>query len=82
MDVFKSLLTNWGQPSPLVSGLLILTLILMLASQFVPERSVRSLQATFSRFPLAAQGATLAGCFLLIDALGPTGVAPFIYFQF
>jgi D-alanyl-lipoteichoic acid acyltransferase DltB (MBOAT superfamily) len=82
MDVFKSLLTNWGQPSPLVSGLLILTLVLMLASQFVPERSVRSLQATFSRLPLAAQGVTLAGCFLLIDALGPTGVAPFIYFQF
>ena len=25
---------------------------------------------------------TLAGCFFLIDALGPTGVAPFIYFQF
>ena len=33
-------------------------------------------------FPLAAQGVTLAGCFFLIDALGPTGVAPFIYFQF
>ena len=39
-------------------------------------------QAPFSTFPLVAQGLTLAGCFFLIDALGPIGVAPFIYFQF
>ena len=52
-----------------------------------PASSCRSgrccgMQSAFSTFPLAAQGVTLAGCFFLIDALGPTGVAPFIYFQF
>jgi D-alanyl-lipoteichoic acid acyltransferase DltB (MBOAT superfamily) len=81
-DMLGGLFTRWGQPSPLVSGLLIFTLVAMLASQFVPERSMLRLQSAFSTFPLAAQGVTLAGCFFLIDALGPTGVAPFIYFQF
>jgi D-alanyl-lipoteichoic acid acyltransferase DltB (MBOAT superfamily) len=82
MDMLTGLFTQWGQPSPLISTLLIVTLALMLASQFVPERSVRAIQATFSALPLAVQGVTLAGCFFLIDALGPIGVAPFIYFQF
>jgi alginate O-acetyltransferase complex protein AlgI len=65
-----------------VSGLLIFTIVAMLASQFVPDRSMLRIQSAFSTFPLAAQGVTLAGCFFLIDSLGPTGVAPFIYFQF
>ena len=65
-----------------MTGLLLFTLVAMLASQFVPEATMQRVQAAFSTFPLAAQGATLAGCFFLIDALGPTGVAPFIYFRF
>src|SRR5262249_18525257 len=82
MDMLTGLFTQWGRPSPLVTGLLLFTLLAMLASQFVPELTMQRIQAAFSTFPLAAQGATLAGCFFLIDALGPTGVAPFIYFQF
>jgi D-alanyl-lipoteichoic acid acyltransferase DltB (MBOAT superfamily) len=81
-DMLGGLFTRWGDPSPLVSGLLIFTILAMLVSQFVPERSMLRIQSAFSTFPLAAQGVTLAGCFFLIDALGPTGVAPFIYFQF
>ncbi|HMK10195.1 MAG TPA: hypothetical protein VK461_01300, partial [Acidimicrobiales bacterium] len=75
------LFTAWG-PAPLVTPLLLLTITAMLASQFVPEDAIRSLQARFSRWPVAAQGLTLAGCFFVINALGPVGVAPFIYFQF
>jgi alginate O-acetyltransferase complex protein AlgI len=81
-DMLGGLFTRWGDPSPLVSGLLVFTIVAMLLSQFVPERSMLRIQSAFSTFPLAAQGVTLAGCFFLIDALGPTGVAPFIYFQF
>jgi D-alanyl-lipoteichoic acid acyltransferase DltB (MBOAT superfamily) len=82
MSVLGRLFTGWGVPSPEVSLLLVVTLALMLASQFVPERTMEQVQVAFSNFPLVAQGVTLAGCFFLIDALGPTGVAPFIYFQF
>ena len=74
-------LTNSG-PSPLVTGLLLLTIGAMMLSQFVPERAVEQLQVNFSRWGLLPQAATLGGFFFLLDALGPTGVAPFIYFQF
>jgi alginate O-acetyltransferase complex protein AlgI len=82
MDMLARLFTGWGEPAPLVSGLLVVTCLAMLASQFVPERLMEQVQARFSYMPVLFQGATLAGCFFVIDALGPTGVAPFIYFQF
>ena len=65
-----------------MTPLLLLTIVAMLASQFVPEDAMRRIQARFSHFPVVAQGLTLAGCFFVINALGPIGVAPFIYFQF
>ena len=79
--MLQRLFTAWG-PAPLVTPLLLLTIAGMLASQFVPEDAMRQIQARFSRFPVVAQGLTLAGCFFVINALGPIGVAPFIYFQF
>jgi hypothetical protein len=36
----------------------------------------------FSRLAPVPQGAVLALALFAIDALGPEGVAPFIYFQF
>jgi D-alanyl-lipoteichoic acid acyltransferase DltB (MBOAT superfamily) len=81
-DVLGRLFTGWGEPSPAVSLLLILVLVGMLACQFVPELTMERVQVAFSNFPVVAQGVTLGGCFFLIDALGPTGVAPFIYFRF
>jgi alginate O-acetyltransferase complex protein AlgI len=81
-DVLRQLVVAWGEPSPLVTPLVVLTVVAMLASQFVPERYPERVQIAFSRAAPAVQGLALAGCFFLIDALGPTGVAPFIYFQF
>jgi hypothetical protein len=34
------------------------------------------------RWPTLARGAAFAGAITAIEVLGPTGVAPFIYFQF
>ncbi len=79
--MLERLFTAWG-PAPLVTPLLLLTIAAMLASQFVPEDAMRRVQVQFSHFPVVAQGLTLAGCFFVINALGPIGVAPFIYFQF
>ena len=75
--------TGWGAGTGrLVTGSLVLIIVAMLASQFVPEWTVEAVQARFSRLPLALQGGTLAICFFFIEHLGPLGVAPFIYFQF
>jgi hypothetical protein len=36
----------------------------------------------FGRLPVPAQAVTVAVCLMLINTLGPEGVAPFIYFRF
>jgi hypothetical protein len=53
-----------------------------LAVQFVPRGVGERLRVTFSHYSPLAQAAVLALVLLVTDALGPQGVAPFIYFQF
>ena len=38
--------------------------------------------ARFSRLPVVAQAAVLAVGLMVTSAMGPEGVAPFIYFRF
>jgi D-alanyl-lipoteichoic acid acyltransferase DltB (MBOAT superfamily) len=70
------------QPSELVTPLVLVTIGLMLASQFVPSRAVDRAQARFTTFGPGLQVFGLVGALTVIDVLGPDGVAPFIYFQF
>ena len=42
----------------------------------------RGLLRGFGRLPVPAQAVTVAVCLMLINTLGPEGVAPFIYFRF
>lgn len=65
-----------------VSVLLIVVVLLSLASQFVPPRIPARAEVRFARLAPVLQIAALAAGLVLIDALGPEGVAPFIYFQF
>jgi D-alanyl-lipoteichoic acid acyltransferase DltB (MBOAT superfamily) len=71
-----------GGPSPLVTGLVLATIVAMLASQWVPARVIHRADDAFAGSPLAVHALALAGGLVVIDALGPEGVAPFIYFQF
>jgi alginate O-acetyltransferase complex protein AlgI len=70
------------QPNELVSGLLLATIGLMIASQFVPPRAVERAQVRFTLLGPGVQVACLAIALTVIDVLGPDGVAPFIYFRF
>ncbi len=70
------------QPSELLTPLLLATVGLMVASQFVPSHAVDRVQARFTELGPALQVATLAAALTVTDVLGPDGVAPFIYFQF
>jgi alginate O-acetyltransferase complex protein AlgI len=74
-------LTAWDA-APLVTPLLIAVVAGSIASQFVPLRLRDGLLATFSRLEPMAQATALALGLVLINVLGPEGVAPFIYFQF
>jgi len=80
-QMLSGLVTHWGAGS-LVKPMVVFVILAMLASQFVPADLVDRVQVVFSRMAPAVQGVALAVAFLIIDALGPTGVAPFIYFRF
>src|SRR4051794_4310548 len=81
-DMITGLFTRWGQPSPLVSGGVLLAIAVGIGSQYLPARVPRLVMARFSRLALPAQALVLAFGLMLTSALGPEGVAPFIYFRF
>ncbi|OQX09657.1 MAG: hypothetical protein BWK76_21910 [Desulfobulbaceae bacterium A2] len=61
---------------------LLLAIALGLAMQYLPRRGAVRLEQRLRALPPLMQGALAALGLLLIEVLGPTGVAPFIYFQF
>ena len=69
-------------PAPMVTPLVIGAIVVSIASQYVNPRTVARAQRRFSELAPVAQGAVLAGALYVITLLGPTGVAPFIYYRF
>ncbi len=80
--LITGLFTGWGEASPLVTGGVLLAIAVGIGSQYLPPRVPALLMARFSRLPVVAQAVVLAFALMLTSALGPEGVAPFIYFQF
>jgi alginate O-acetyltransferase complex protein AlgI len=81
-EVIVRLGTAWGEPSPLVTGGVVLAIAAGIVVQYVRVAPLALLVRGFARLPLPAQAASVAACLALIDTLGPEGVAPFIYFRF
>src|SRR5688572_16794912 len=76
------LITGWWTPSEFVTPLVVLTIAGMLSLQFLPRGMGLWLQSGLSRLKPVPLGMVFAITLLVIVILGPTGVAPFIYFQF
>jgi D-alanyl-lipoteichoic acid acyltransferase DltB (MBOAT superfamily) len=68
-------------PSTLVSGLAIAVIAIAIGVQLLPQL-VDRLRVELGQAAPLAQVAALALALTAIDAFGPDGVAPFIYFQF
>jgi alginate O-acetyltransferase complex protein AlgI len=81
-EVLERLVTAWGRPSPLVTSSVVLAILAGIAGQYVRPGAIGRLVAGFERLPAVAQGACVAVVLVVIDTLGPEGVAPFIYFRF
>ena len=81
-EMLTGLFTRWGEPSPLVTFGVVAAIVVGLGSQLLPARIPNLLMARFSRLPVFGQATVLAFALMLTSALGPAGVAPFIYFQF
>jgi D-alanyl-lipoteichoic acid acyltransferase DltB (MBOAT superfamily) len=79
-SVFSRLAT--AGPATLAATPVCIVLFLGLAGQFAPTRWRNGLELEMGRWPALARGAALAVALTVIEILGPTGVAPFIYFQF
>ena len=76
------LLVGWTTGPELVNILVIGTIAAMLALQYAPPAPALEVQKRLSQLHPAVLGAGLAGVLFVVATLGPTGVAPFIYFQF
>lgn len=61
---------------------LVLVFFVAMGLQYLSVKQVARIERTFVRMPALLKGFLFASFILLIDLLGPTGVAPFIYFQF
>jgi alginate O-acetyltransferase complex protein AlgI len=59
-----------------------LALLAGLAGQFQPLRWRKAIEYELGRWPTLARGAAFAVAIFTIELLGPSGVAPFIYFRF
>jgi alginate O-acetyltransferase complex protein AlgI len=81
-EMITGLVTRWGQPSPLVTTGVIVWIVVGVGSQYLPKLLPQLLMARFSRLPIVAQAAVLGGALMLANAMGPQGVAPFIYYRF
>ena len=82
VEVLRRAVTAWGQIGPLVTLNLVLVIAGALAMQYFPVGFSRRIEAAFAEPPLVVQGAVMGVVVALIFALGPKGVAPFIYYQF
>ena len=67
---------------PVLTPLVVSVVVLSVASQFVPPRVPLRVSEAVSRMAPALQVLGFGAVLMLIDALGPEGIAPFIYFQF
>ncbi|HEX6664808.1 MAG TPA: MBOAT family protein [Gaiellaceae bacterium] len=81
-DVITQLATAWGQPSPLVTTSVVLAIVVGIGSQYVPLGAIVTALRGFQRLALPVQAACLGVGLMLVETLGPPGVAPFIYFRF
>jgi D-alanyl-lipoteichoic acid acyltransferase DltB (MBOAT superfamily) len=81
-DMITGLFTAWGQPSPLVTGGVLLAIAVGIGSQYLPARFPYAVMERFGRLPVVGQAAVLAVALMLTNTMGPEGVAPFIYFRF
>ncbi|MCU0269848.1 MAG: MBOAT family protein [Acidimicrobiales bacterium] len=71
-----------GLTAGLVTWVVLAVVVVSIASQFVPPRIPERITVAFARTAPIVQILVLAVGLFLVDAFGPEGIAPFIYFQF
>jgi D-alanyl-lipoteichoic acid acyltransferase DltB (MBOAT superfamily) len=81
-DVIARLFQSWGSIGAAVTPGVFLAIAVGIGVQYVPRSVWQRGQAGLSVLNPVAQGVILAVGFMLLDILGPTGPAAFLYFKF
>jgi alginate O-acetyltransferase complex protein AlgI len=83
-DIAFSMLRRLTVPGALTLATVpvVLALFLGLAGQYQPLRWRKAFEFELRRWPSVLRGAAFATAVFAIELLGPSGVAPFIYFRF
>ena len=76
------LASGWGDGVQQAGPFVVALIVLGLAGQFTPDALFDRAALAFARVPSWGLGAMAGIVVALINALGPEGVAPFIYFRF
>ena len=75
------LTTTWAWPT-LATPLVVALIFVGLAIHALPPRAGETVARALARLPSPATALAFGLCVLMIEAIRPEGVAPFIYFQF
>jgi D-alanyl-lipoteichoic acid acyltransferase DltB (MBOAT superfamily) len=78
----RGLGAGWGEPLQQAQPFAAALIVVGLFGQFTPATLLERTAALFGRLPFWGQGALAGVAAAAVNAVGPAGVAPFIYFQF
>ncbi len=81
LEVFRALLAPWVL-GPWLKASLVAGILLAVVGPGLGRGLRASLRQWTARLPIPVQGALFGLAVVAIDALGPRGIAPFIYFRF
>ena len=81
ISYLTGLVTNWGV-GDLVTPTVLLAIAAGMVGQFVPKRWGDAVEYRVSALPPGLIGLGVGLWLVVVNLLGPVGVAPFIYFQF
>jgi alginate O-acetyltransferase complex protein AlgI len=82
LDVIARLFQSWGTIGAAVTPGVVLAIAVGIGVQYVPHSLWQRGEAGLSKLNPVLQGVFLAVGFMLLDVLGPTGPAAFLYFEF
>ena len=75
-------LGRWWQPAVMLTPMLLTLIVGGLAMHWLPPRAIEGMAGRLKTAPSLTLALLLGVAFLLVEAVRPDGVAPFIYFQF
>ncbi len=73
---------GWGDGVQQAQPFAVALIVIGLVGQFTPSTLLERTAALFGRLPSWGQGAVAGIAAAAVNAVGPAGIAPFIYFQF